>query len=94
MASDETSTVVDSNEVRITVIYYEKRKGYNSSSSNVKNFGFLQMPVPKIRHDWYQTETHVVVTILAKNVENAKIIYDKNTVKIFSLIIIKKSISQ
>jgi suppressor of G2 allele of SKP1 len=26
-------------------------------------------PVAKIRHDWYQTETHVVITILAKNVD-------------------------
>ncbi|XP_013413149.1 protein SGT1 homolog [Lingula anatina] len=30
----------------------------------------IAMPIPaKIRHDWYQTETHVIVTILIKNVK-------------------------
>lgn len=38
------------------------------------------MPVPKIKHDWYQTETHVIVTILAKNTENVKVVYEENTV--------------
>lgn len=31
------------------------------------------MPTPKIKHDWYQTETHVFINILAKNVENVKV---------------------
>jgi len=38
------------------------------------------MPVPKIKHDWYQTETHVIVTILAKNTENVKVVCKENTV--------------
>ena len=42
------------------------------------------MPVPKIKHDWYQTETHVIVTILAKNVEDMKVVYGENTVRIFT----------
>ncbi|XP_076686286.1 suppressor of G2 allele of skp1 [Andrena cerasifolii] len=41
-----------------------------------------EMPVPKIRHDWYQTETHVIVTILAKSAENVKIVYNKNTLSV------------
>jgi len=43
------------------------------------------MPIPKIKHDWYQTDTHVIVTILAKNVENVKVVYGESTVCIFSL---------
>lgn len=43
------------------------------------------MPKPKIKYDWYQTETHVIVTILAKNTENAKVDYGENTVCIFWL---------
>ncbi|XP_058792845.1 protein SGT1 homolog isoform X2 [Phymastichus coffea] len=41
-----------------------------------------KMPVPKIRHDWYQTETHVIVTILAKNTKNVKVSYDKTTLSV------------
>lgn len=41
----------------------------NSSSEQ------LQMPIPKIKHDWYQTETQVVIEIRIKGVkpEEAKI---------------------
>lgn len=28
---------------------------------------------PAIKYDWYQTETHVIITILAKNVRNDKV---------------------
>uniref|UniRef100_A0A6M2DLT2 Putative suppressor of g2 allele of skp1 n=1 Tax=Xenopsylla cheopis TaxID=163159 RepID=A0A6M2DLT2_XENCH len=28
---------------------------------------------PKIKHDWYQTETHVIITILLKNVDEGKL---------------------
>lgn len=41
-----------------------------------------QMPVPKIRHDWYQTDTHVIVTILAKNSDNVKIVYGETTLSV------------
>lgn len=41
-----------------------------------------EMPVPKIKHDWYQTETHVIVTILAKNTENVKIVSQENTLSV------------
>jgi len=27
----------------------------------------IPMPVPKIKHDWYQTETHVIITVIVKN---------------------------
>ncbi|KAL0099313.1 hypothetical protein PUN28_020109 [Cardiocondyla obscurior] len=40
------------------------------------------MPKPKIKHDWYQTETHVIVTILAKSTENVKIVYGETTLSV------------
>ncbi|KYQ55409.1 Suppressor of G2 allele of SKP1 like protein [Trachymyrmex zeteki] len=40
------------------------------------------MPVPKIKHDWYQTETYVIVTILAKNVKDMKIAYGESTLSV------------
>ena len=39
------------------------------------------MPTPKIRHDWYQTETHVFINILAKNSEQVKVVVTETTVK-------------
>lgn len=38
------------------------------------------MSVPKIKYDWYQTETHVVVTILVKNSKDVKVEYGERTV--------------
>lgn len=43
-------------------------------------FFFFQMPIPKIKHDWYQTETSVIVSILAKNTENVKVCCNERTV--------------
>lgn len=39
---------------------------------------------PKIRHDWYQTETHVFLNILAKKVnqEDYKAKYENDSVSI------------
>lgn len=42
--------------------------------------------VPKTRYDWYQTETHVIVTILAKNTQNVKIVYGQNTLSVSALL--------
>ncbi|XP_077296773.1 suppressor of G2 allele of skp1 [Arctopsyche grandis] len=41
-------------------------------------------PKPKIKHDWYQTETHVIVTILLKNApkEKIKISYSSNSLSV------------
>ena len=46
-----------------------------------------EMPVPKIKHDWYQTETHVVITILIKNqkAENVKVDFTDKTVNFYSI---------
>lgn len=42
------------------------------------------MPVPKIKHDWYQTDTHVVITILIKNMkkEDVKLDTTETTVSV------------
>ncbi|XP_053970271.1 protein SGT1 homolog [Hylaeus volcanicus] len=41
-----------------------------------------EMPVPKTRYDWYQTETHVTVTILTKNAQNVKVVNEKHTLSV------------
>ncbi|XP_015601424.1 protein SGT1 homolog [Cephus cinctus] len=41
-----------------------------------------ELPAPKIKHDWYQTETHVILTILAKNAENIKVSYGERTLSV------------
>ncbi|KAK0167613.1 hypothetical protein PV327_004987 [Microctonus hyperodae] len=41
-----------------------------------------EMPIPKIKHDWYQTETSVIVSILAKNTENVKVCYNERTLSV------------
>lgn len=42
------------------------------------------MPVPKIKHDWYQTETHVIITILIKNQkkEDIKVDFTEKTISV------------
>ncbi|XP_012255931.1 protein SGT1 homolog isoform X2 [Athalia rosae] len=40
------------------------------------------MLAPKIKYDWYQTETHVVVTILAKNSEDVKVEYGETSLSV------------
>ncbi|XP_047492310.1 protein SGT1 homolog isoform X2 [Penaeus chinensis] len=42
------------------------------------------MPVPKIKHDWYQTDTHIVITILIKNMkkEDVKLDTTETTVSV------------
>ncbi|XP_046421395.1 protein SGT1 homolog isoform X2 [Neodiprion fabricii] len=37
---------------------------------------------PKIKYDWYQTETHVVVTILAKHSQDVKVEYGERTLSV------------
>ncbi|KDR16057.1 protein SGT1 homolog [Zootermopsis nevadensis] len=47
-----------------------------ADSSNPQSAGEVEeiaKQVPKIKHDWYQTESHVVITILAKNVKQDEV---------------------
>ncbi|KAG7214055.1 hypothetical protein KM043_001421 [Ampulex compressa] len=41
-----------------------------------------EMPVPKIKHDWYQTETHVIITIMVKNVKSVKAVNGESTLSV------------
>ncbi|XP_043249413.1 protein SGT1 homolog [Colletes gigas] len=45
-----------------------------------------EMPIPKTRYDWYQTETHVIVTILTKNAQNVKVVCEKHTLSVSALL--------
>lgn len=46
------------------------------------------MPVPKIKHDWYQTESHVILTILTKNQKekDVKVEFTDTTVSVILLL--------
>ncbi|XP_034946021.1 protein SGT1 homolog [Chelonus insularis] len=41
-----------------------------------------QMPAPKIKYDWYQTESNVVITVLTKNAENVKVQFEDFTLSV------------
>ncbi|OAD53886.1 Suppressor of G2 allele of SKP1 like protein [Eufriesea mexicana] len=45
-----------------------------------------EMPIPKIKHDWYQTESHVVVPVLAKGAKNVKVIYEQRSLSVTALL--------
>ncbi|XP_029033193.1 protein SGT1 homolog [Osmia bicornis bicornis] len=57
-----------------------------ANEETVAQTGDNEMPIPKIKHDWYQTETHVIVTILAKNSENVKVVYEKTTLSVSAML--------
>ena len=50
-----------------------------------------QIPVavvpPKVKHDWYQTDSHAVISIMLKNMkkENVSISIEENNVSFFYL---------
>ncbi|EZA62684.1 hypothetical protein DMN91_007596 [Ooceraea biroi] len=41
-----------------------------------------EMPPQKMKYEWYQTDTHVFVIVLAKKTENVKISYGENTLSV------------
>lgn len=56
-----------------------------ADTSNTSNAGAgveFARKSPKIKHDWYQTESHVIITILAKNTkqDGVKVEFGEETV--------------
>ena len=56
-----------------------------ADTSNTTNAGAaveFARKSPKIKHDWYQTESHVIITILAKNTkqDGVKVEFDEEAV--------------
>ena len=53
-----------------------------------------QMPVPKIKHDWYQTEAFVIVTVLVKNLkqEDVKVDFTEKTVSVVVTVMMAVSV--
>ena len=39
-------------------------------------------PQPVIKHDWYQTESHVCVTVLAKNLNPSQVTVNFSTMNV------------
>ncbi|XP_042233596.1 protein SGT1 homolog isoform X2 [Homarus americanus] len=58
----------------------EEPSGSNMENPDTANI----MPVPKIKHDWYQTESHVIITILIKNLkkDDVKVDFTEKTVSV------------
>lgn len=52
----------------------------NKSENSPSNIEKNTMPTPKIKHDWYQTESQVCITIMIKQKENVKVEYTESTV--------------
>jgi suppressor of G2 allele of SKP1 len=44
-----------------------------SNSSNARAAVEIARKSPKVKHDWYQTESHVIITILAKNTQQDRV---------------------
>ena len=59
----------------------EEKKEVTPAVGAVANSS-TDMPVPKIKHDWYQTEPFVIVTVLVKNLkqEDVKVDFTEKTV--------------
>ncbi|CAL1544178.1 unnamed protein product [Lymnaea stagnalis] len=57
-----------------------------NSTSNFRSTQPAQIPVPsgppKVKYDWYQTHTHVVVTLLVKNVKKENLTVDSEKRKL------------
>jgi suppressor of G2 allele of SKP1 len=45
----------------------------NTSNSPIAGEAAEMSKVSKIKHDWYQTESHVIITILAKNTKEENV---------------------
>jgi len=58
-----------------TVTSAEINSAAESSSSN-------EMPVPKIKHDWYQTETHVIIEVRIKKLDPKDVCVEFNEVSL------------
>lgn len=52
----------------------------NKAESSLSNIANNAMPTPKIKHDWYQTESQVCITIMIKQKEDVKVEYTETTV--------------
>jgi suppressor of G2 allele of SKP1 len=56
-----------------------------SNPSSAGEGAEISKVAPKIKHDWYQTESYVVITVLAKNTkqDQVKVEFGEETVSIF-----------
>ncbi|XP_033332442.2 suppressor of G2 allele of skp1 [Megalopta genalis] len=56
-----------------------------SEESSTQNDNTAEI-VRKIRYEWYQTETHVIVMILAKNTRNVNVDMNENSLRVSALL--------
>ncbi|XP_045113407.1 protein SGT1 homolog isoform X2 [Portunus trituberculatus] len=69
-----------SNPANKTSMEEKKEEAAGDAAATAPN----EMPVPKIKHDWYQTEAFVIVTVLVKNLkqEDVKVDFTEKTVSV------------
>jgi len=61
---------------------YEAATGVENAAADIAAQEALAMPVPKIKHDWYQTETHVIVEIRLKKKENVHVDINESSLSV------------
>jgi suppressor of G2 allele of SKP1 len=60
---------LDSTGLQSLCNFEERNMADTSNTSNAGVAVEFAGKSPKIKHDWYQTESHVIITILAKNMK-------------------------
>ena len=74
--------VLDSTGLQSFWNFQERNMADTSNTANAGAAVEFARKSPKIKHDWYQTESHVIITILAKNTkqDGVKVEFDDETV--------------
>ena len=75
--------------IRQWLAWTDEKLSKNNTSDSVKSEPVLAPTVssatrsqPIIKHDWYQTESHVCVTVLAKNLDPSKVNVNFSTMQV------------
>jgi suppressor of G2 allele of SKP1 len=67
--------------------FEERNMADTSNTSNPGAAVEFARKSPKIKHDWYQTDSHVIITILAKNMkqDGVKVEFGEESVSFFRM---------
>lgn len=63
------NSTVEPQKTQVPIKNDEKTEATNNISTVIEEISSLHMPIPKIKHDWYQTETQVVIEVRIKGLK-------------------------